>query len=56
MKLFKVKITETLEEVCEEKANSIEEAIEIVERKYNDEEIVLYPDNFVNVTFTEDRD
>ena len=37
MKLFKVKITETLEEVCEEKANSIEEAIEMM----NNNDIVV---------------
>lgn len=41
MKLYNVEVVETLSRVVEQKANSYEDAEEIVASKYADEEIVL---------------
>ena len=41
MKTFEVEITETLQRIIKVKANSENEAYEIVKEKYDNEEIVL---------------
>lgn len=41
MKKFKIEVEEILQRVCEVEANSLEEAIQIVQKQYKDEEIVL---------------
>ena len=41
MKTYKIEVEEVLQKVCEVEANSEIEALEIVKRKYDDEEIVL---------------
>lgn len=47
MKKFKITIEEMVSQVFEVKANSLEEAMEIAEEKYNDGEFVLEPGELV---------
>ena len=49
MPKFKVEIIETLSRVVDVEANCIGNAIEIVERKYNNEKIVLDSDDFIDL-------
>ena len=51
MKLYDVTITETLEHVETVKAHSKEEAEAIVQKMYEDEEIVLYAENLTQTEF-----
>lgn len=41
MKVFKIEIKETLAQIVEIEANTVEEAIDRVHKKYKNEEIVL---------------
>lgn len=51
MQKFVVEITETLQRCVEVEAENENEAIIAVKRKYRKEEIVLYPEDFVDVEF-----
>ena len=51
MKSYDVTITETLEHVETVKAHSKEEAEAIVQKMYEDEEIVLYAENLTQTEF-----
>jgi len=51
-KKYEVEIEEILQKVVEEEADSLEEALDIVQRKYDDEEYVL---NYENMMGTEIR-
>jgi len=48
MKTFEIEITETLQRVVEVEANSENEAYNIVNQQYNNEEIVLDNTDFVD--------
>lgn len=52
MKTYQVTITETLQKTVEVEANSKEEAEELVERKWNDNEYILDAEAFVGVDFS----
>lgn len=52
MKTYKVTITETLQKTVEIKANSVQEAQELVERKWKDSEYILDADSFTDVKFS----
>ncbi len=56
MKKYKVLITETLSEVVEVEAEDIDSAILKVERQYYNQEIIIYPESFVEATFEDNRD
>ena len=47
MKEFKVEITETLSKIIKIKANTLEEALKGVIKMYEQEQIILDSDNFV---------
>lgn len=51
MKKYKVKVTETLNRIVEQEANSYEEALDLVEERYQNEEIVLDWHDNCNVEF-----
>lgn len=51
MKKYKVVITETLQRVVEIETNSQEEAIEIANKNYENEEIVLDSSDYVDTLF-----
>lgn len=50
---YKILIEETLQRVVNVKANSLDEAIRIVEAKYQEEEIVLDYTDYVDVKINE---
>ena len=52
-KLYKIEITEILQRVIEIKAKNSEEAFKKVKEKYQNEEIVLAENDFVEVEFVE---
>lgn len=52
MKEYKVEITETLQTIITIEANSEDEAIDIVQQKYKDEEIVLDSSNYIDTDFS----
>ncbi len=56
MNKYKVSITETLQITINCEAESVEDAIELVESDYKNEVHVLYSDNLVNVDFSAIRD
>ena len=51
MKTFEIEIKEILSRTIEVKANTEDEALEIVKQQYNNEEIVLDSSDFVDVYF-----
>lgn len=51
MKLYNVEVVETLSRVVEQKANSYEEAEDIVSARYSDEEIVLDYNDLVDTSY-----
>ncbi len=51
MKKFKIEVKETLSRIIEINANSINEALENVQKIYKNEEIILDNDDFVEVDF-----
>jgi len=48
MKTFEIEITETLQVIQEIKANSYDEASQIINDKYKNEEIILTSDEYVD--------
>ncbi len=56
MKRFKIKIQEILSLEKTIKANSFEEALEIAQQQYYDQEIVLDAGHFIEVDFLESTD
>ena len=53
---YEIEIEETLQKVVKVKANSLDEAIDIVEEKYRNREYVLDSENFKGVKFSEYKD
>lgn len=53
---YQIEIEELLQKVVEVEADSLDEAIDIVEEKYHDEEYVLDYENFMGVEFREYKD
>lgn len=53
MKKYKVEVTETLNRIVEQEANSYEEALDLVDERYQNEEIVLDWHDNCNVEFKE---
>jgi hypothetical protein len=53
MKKFKIEIEEILQNVYEVEANSLEEAISIIQEKYKNCEIVLDPETIKETNFRE---
>ncbi len=51
MKTFKIEVKETLSRIIEINANSINEALENVQKIYKNEELILDNDDFVEVDF-----
>lgn len=49
---YKIEITETLQRQIEIEANSKEEAEKIAKQKYQNEEIVLSSDDYVNTSIS----
>jgi len=52
MELYMVTVKETLERTIPIKANNWVEAIDVVEERYNDTEIVLDAEDFAGVSFS----
>ena len=50
--IFNVIVTETLQRVCEIEAENEDEALEILEEKYYDEEIVLDDSDLIDTEFS----
>ena len=55
-KTYKIEIEETLQRVVEVKANSLNDAFDIVQNKYNDQEYVLDYNDYKGVEFREYKD
>lgn len=53
MKTFKIEILEFLSEIVEIEANSVDEAISEVKKRYYNEQIVLDDTNFVTTEFND---
>ena len=53
MKTFKIEIRETLSRTIEFKANSIDDALFEIKKRYNSEEIILDHNDFVDTEFLE---
>ena len=51
METFEIEVKEILTRTIEVKANTEDEALQIVRQNYNDEEIVLDSSDFVDVYF-----
>lgn len=51
MKKYKIEVEEILQDVYEIEANSLEEAIDIAEEKYRNEEIILSPEAIKETNF-----
>ncbi len=51
MQKFKIEIEEILQEVYEIEASTLEEAIDIAEEKYRNEEIILPPESIKETNF-----
>jgi hypothetical protein len=49
---FKVEIKEFLAEIVEVEADSEDEALSMVRDAYRKEEIILYPESFIDVEFS----
>lgn len=56
MKTYHIEIEEILQNVYDIEANSLEEALDIAEEKYNAEEIVLSPETIKETNFREYKD
>lgn len=56
MKTYHIEIEEILQNVYDIEANSLEEALDIAEAKYNAEEIVLSPETIKETNFREYKD
>ena len=55
-KEYEIEIEETLQKVVKVKANSLDEAIDIVEEKYRNQEYILDSEDFKGVEFSEYKD
>lgn len=53
MKKFQIEVEEILQNVYEVEANSLEEAINIIQEKYSNEEIILEPETLKETNFRE---
>jgi len=53
---FKMRVTETLVKTVTINAEDIEDAEDIVRQKYDNQEIVLSSDDFLDVDFSEEVD
>lgn len=53
MKVYHIEVEEILQEVYDIEANSLDEALEIAEEKYHNEEIVLAPETIKETNFRE---
>ena len=56
MKTYKIEVKETLSRIIEIDANSIDEALEDVQKIYKKEEIILDSDDFFEVEFVHHND
>lgn len=56
MKVYHIEVEEILQNVYDIEANSLDEAIEIAEEKYHNEEIVLAPETIKETNFREYKD
>lgn len=56
MKTYKIEVEEILQNVYDIEANSLEEAIDIAEEKYHNEEIVLDYNTLKETNFREYKD
>lgn len=56
MKTFKIEVKETLSRIVEIKANSTHEAYLLVKEQYQNEEIVLDSEDYVDTEFIEIED
>jgi hypothetical protein len=56
MKTYKIEVKETLSRIIEIDANSIDEALEDVQKIYKKEEIILDSDDFIEVEFIHHND
>lgn len=52
MNIYKIEITETLQRQIEVEANSKEEAERIAKQKYQNEEVVLSSDDYVDTSIS----
>lgn len=55
-KTYKIEIEETLQRVVEIEANSLDEAIDIAQNRYSNEEYVLDYEDYKGVEFSEYKD
>ena len=55
-KEYEIEIEEVLQKVVKVKANSIDEALDIAEEKYRNQEYVLDSEDFKGVEFSEYKD
>ena len=55
-KEYEIEIEEVLQKVVKVKANSLDEALDIVEEKYRNQEYVLDSEDFKGVEFSEFKD
>ena len=55
-KIYKIEIEEILQKVVEVKANSLDEAFDIVQNKYNNQEYILDYEDYKGVEFREYKD
>ena len=53
MEIFKIEITETLQKAIEVSASSLDEALEIIKNKYNNGEIVLDSNDYIDTVIEE---
>lgn len=53
MEIFKIEITETLQKVIEVSTSSLDEALEIIKNKYNNGEIVLDSNDYIDTVIEE---
>lgn len=53
LKEYEIEIKETLQKIVKIEANSLDEAIDIVNEKYSNEEIILDENDFKDVEFSE---
>ena len=55
-KVYEIEIEEILQKVVKVEANSLEEAIDIVQNKYSNQEIILDYEDYKGVEFKEYKD